>query len=65
MKMIPRTVTLREDQNQALLTLAAKRQLEKGSRVSVSDINREAIDFYLAHHLEAITVDTSPSHPQN
>ena len=48
MTLITKTFNIRSDQAQALLSVAARKQLETGSYVSLSDVARDVIDAGLA-----------------
>ena len=47
MKVISRTVNLREDQDKALLNIAAQKQIETGDTVGRSEIIRDQLDIAL------------------
>jgi hypothetical protein len=48
MSLISKTINIRSDQVQRLLNVAARRQLETGKSISVSDVARDVIDVGLA-----------------
>jgi hypothetical protein len=56
MTLITKTFNIRGDQAQQLLNIAARKQLETGSYVSLSDVVRDVIDA----GLEAISNLPSP-----
>ena len=45
---VNRTISIREDQDQRLVRMAAKIQAKRGRFTSISEITREALDIGLA-----------------